>query len=218
MRYIGAMCGRYVSGTDELTWRQWVAILRGELPSEDERVPEELTPRPVQPGSEVVALVRAEAGGPAFSVLRARWGFVMPSARGLYFNLRAETAATRFATLARGQRCAVPAMSFELASGESGARNRERYRVQGPSPLLLAGLWDDGAGDAGRRITVLTRASSPELAPIHERAPLLVPPERLSEWLGGVEAAPLIRDLCSAPGPAFSVEKLEAREAPIRRR
>lgn len=200
--YVGTMCGRYVSGSDELTWREWVDILRPPPPggaggaSTDSAPPPE---RPAQPGSEVVAFV-------ASGVTPARWGFVMPAGRGLYFNLRGETAPKRFAPALRERRAALPAVSFEVSAGEKGQKKRPRFRVRADRPLLLAALWSPDPTGGLPRVSILTRASQGKLEKLHDREPILLPTELLAAWVGAGDGAALLEKLLERPDPTLTLE------------
>ncbi len=135
--------------------------------------------------------------GPAGRVLvPCRWGFPAtwlarqgrsPWSRPLV-NARAEEApakATWRAAL-RERRCVVPATGFYewLRDG------RERLPVRlspGEGPLLhFAGVWGRFAGPDGEDVdccAILTTSASAEVAPVHDRMPVLLAPDALDAWL-----------------------------------
>ncbi len=52
----------------------------------------------------------------------------------------------------------------------------------------MAGLWDRwvGHGNVVETATILTTNPSPKLASLHDRMPVILPPERFDDWLSGV--------------------------------
>jgi putative SOS response-associated peptidase YedK len=71
--------------------------------------------------------------------------------------------------------------------------------------LAFAGLWTVW-GDRLLTCTIVTTAAVGDLALVHDRMPLLLPPDRWPEWLSGDAAATLLQP----PGPA-TVSELEIR-------
>jgi len=195
------MCGKFVSGTDELTWSELVEVLRPSagLPRPPERA--------ARPGAEVPVVTSSAARGP--ELVSAIWGLRL-GGKGLYFNLRLETVASRFSDDALHRRCILPARTFDVASGEPGRKARPRFRVSPARPLFLAGIWRPDEGPTGRRVTVLTRAARGDLARLHERSPVLVPAALLRAWLGEGAPLPLIEQLRTLDDPAMTIEPLAA--------
>ena len=115
-------------------------------------------------------------------------------------NARAETVATSraYAQPFERRRCLVPADGwYEWLKPPAAAGGAKSGRRSGPKqpyfmtrrdggPLAFAGVWSVwGAGD-GRLLTcsVITVAAVGELALVHDRMPLALPPERWPGWLG----------------------------------
>lgn len=74
--------------------------------------------------------------------------------------------------------------------------------------LALAGLWErwsDPTGSSLLTCTIVTTAANATLAPVHDRMPVLVPPEDLGTWLAPVPLTPpeAARLLSPAPGDAL---------------
>ena len=117
-----------------------------------------------------------------------RWGFRFPG-RPLVVNARTETAAEKpaFRESWAKRRCVIPARwyyEWEHLVGNSGQRKTgDRYMIQprGADVTWLCGLYriEDGLP----AFTVLTREPSEELRRIHDRMPLVLPAERVGEWI-----------------------------------
>jgi putative SOS response-associated peptidase YedK len=104
----------------------------------------------------------------------------------LVINVRAETAARRFASAYARGRCVVPADGFYEWTGTGGHRRPTWFHAQDGSPLLMAGLLFEAQADDPVSLpsfTVLTAAARPPVAEIHDRMPLLLTPETARRWL-----------------------------------
>jgi len=117
-----------------------------------------------------------------------------PSAAGRPFNARGETVATSplFRDSFRRRRCIVPADGFYEWLKEG--RKRQPLRIFDPSerPLALAGLWtgrQDANGEWRRTFTIVTSRPNAFMAEIHDRMPVILPPDHWARWLD-----PTLRD------------------------
>jgi putative SOS response-associated peptidase YedK len=165
--------------------------------------------------------------GPAgqHELVVGRWGLIphfaeSPDIRYATNNARSEDMARKpsFRTAwARGQRCIIPALSFDEPNWESGRNQWWRFRRADGTPWGLAGLWnawiDRETGEIHESYTMLTINADdhPLMRRMHKPDPLL-PPERQDKrsvipiergdvhaWLSGtVEAA---RALMRVPPP-----------------
>jgi putative SOS response-associated peptidase YedK len=111
-------------------------------------------------------------------------------------NARAETLATRNAykaALAR-RRCIIPADAFyEWQVRETDGKKKHKLphviRHRDGSPVAFAGLWeywrdrDDPDAEPLRSCVVITTDANKLLAPIHDRMPVVLPPEAWDQWL-----------------------------------
>ncbi len=178
------MCGRFA---DHLAWEQQWTELLGEWPAS---VTQSFNKAPT---AEVAAFTAA--GGNAM-----RWGLVpawskQPTTKYATFNARVEEVSRKPAFRSAWQserRCLIPVLGYyEWQRKESGKQPYFIHDVKG-EPLFLGGLWELWSGDAERLLscTVLTREPVASIAEIHNRMPVIVPPERLRDWLtGGLAAA-----------------------------
>ncbi|WBB79375.1 SOS response-associated peptidase [Micromonospora sp. WMMD882] len=139
-----------------------------------------------------VPVVRADDSGDRALSL-ARWGLLppwatSPSAGARMINARSETVATSRAYAApfARRRCLVPADGwYEWARAGSGKQPYFLTRADG-DVLALAGVWSLWRGPDGPWLTcsVLTTAAVGALTAVHDRMPVLLPPERWAPWLG----------------------------------
>lgn len=127
----------------------------------------------------------------------AVWGFPGFQGRGVLINARAETAAEKrtFQKPLRTSRCAVPSTGFyEWGPG----KRKHCFRLPETEALYMAGLWNDYGEE--RKFVILTTAANASVAPVHDRMPVILPRDRLEEWLLDPEAAQL---LLRAPQPGL---------------
>jgi putative SOS response-associated peptidase YedK len=102
---------------------------------------------------------------------------------GLLLNARAESAAekrTFRAALARG-RAVVPADGFYEWEGPPSARRPSWFHLAGGEPLLLAALSVEQA--TGPAFAILTTGAVAPVARLHDRMPVILPPDLLADWL-----------------------------------
>ena len=145
----------------------------------------------VRPADAVPALASDREGGQR--IFPMRWGFRQSApdqtARpALLINARSETAAEKpsFREAWRSHRCAVPATGdYEWARPEAADRRTPgiKYVIEAPDqPILwLCGLYRIEAGLPV--FVILTRSPVPDLAPIHDRMPLILPDKLVSAWV-----------------------------------
>ena len=117
-----------------------------------------------------------------------KWGFQIPG-RSLLVNARVETAAEKptFKEAWEKHRCIVPASwyyEWEHLTGNSGQKKvGDKYMIQpkGSSMTWLAGLYriEDGLPV----FTLLTKEPTEDLRRIHDRMPLILPEDRIDEWI-----------------------------------
>jgi len=125
--------------------------------------------------SEVAAVVAAD--GPR----AMRWGFSRPDGQGLVLNARGESHSER-PMFQSARHCLVPA-SYYFEWAQQG-REKIKFRIgQKNRPIFMAGLYRMEKNTPV--FCVLTRPPVPEIAFIHERMPVLLPPSSRSAWLRG---------------------------------
>jgi putative SOS response-associated peptidase YedK len=105
-------------------------------------------------------------------------------------NARSETVATKpsFRNAFKKRRCLILADGFYEWKPEKGHKQPMFLTLPDGHPFAFAGLWEvwDNAGKATtqyRSCTILTRAASASVKPIHHRMPVILKPEAYGPWL-----------------------------------
>lgn len=174
----------------------------------------EFPPRPhVAPGGPI-AVVRMQDGKRRFALVR--WGFVPSWAKEIkpgrpLINARGETVLQKpsFRNAMKRRRCLIPADGFYEWKGDVPGRKQAYFLHRSDDGLFaFAGLWECWMGSDGSELetaAVITTEPNREVAAIHNRMPVVIPPDRFELWLTGEAnvAAELIRP---APDGYFVAE------------
>lgn len=150
----------------------------------------------VAPRQPVAVLQGCGAG--SVSLRMAEWGLVPPWRKEIpakpLINARIETVTEKasFRSAIKRRRCLVPANAWYEWQGRGKNPHaivlRSEHEVVADHPLFffaaISELWHgpDG-GDDYETVAILTADAAAELAPIHHRRPLCVPPSHLHTWL-----------------------------------
>jgi putative SOS response-associated peptidase YedK len=191
------MCGRFVTASRPEDIASYFDATLGDRPDE-----EPLPPRFNVAPTDHVHVVRAAPQGRVLELVR--WGLV-PSWAGdaksgaSRINARAETVATNgtFQASFRSRRCLVPADGFYEWRPIPGTKRKQPVFISRRDglPLAFAGLWaawrprpPEGAPDAPAdpwllSATIVTTEANATIAPIHDRMPVILPPEAWATWL-----------------------------------
>ncbi len=140
----------------------------------------------IRPASVAPVIAPDRRGGEA--VFPMKWGFLIPSGP-LLVNARLETAPVRpsFRESWARRRCVVPASWYYEWShpldenGRKRVGEKYRFRPRGGATAWLAGLYrlEDGLPS----FTVLTRQAAEPLCAIHDRMPVVLPGDRIRDWI-----------------------------------
>lgn len=154
-----------------------------------------------------------------------RWGLVpfwakSASIGNKMINARVETVSEKsaFRTAVKRRRCIVPADAFyEWTSVVDPAAKKPRkqpwciQRNDG-APFAFGGLfeyWKDPDGDGTKIVscTILTRAATDVMLPIHDRMPVMIPPTHWDDWLdsSNEDAATLLAAIEPPPDELLSI-------------
>jgi putative SOS response-associated peptidase YedK len=119
------------------------------------------------------------------------WGFPVSTRTddpGM-INARSETAHQRpaFAESFWSRRAVVAADGFYEWTGPKSDRRPLWFHRPDRSLFSFAAIYrdliDPGTGEVQRRFAILTTAANDLVAPHHDRMPVIVPPERVGDWL-----------------------------------
>lgn len=175
------MCGRYAVTTAPEAIRQLFRY------AEKPNFPPRYNIAPTQP----IAIVRLSEGERHFALVR--WGLIPswvkdPKSVSLMFNARGETAAEKPAYKAamKRRRCLVPADGFYEWKREGDRKRPHWIRRRDSKPLAFAGLWETWTGPNGEELetaAIVTTAANDTLKPLHDRMPVVVPPDAFGLWL-----------------------------------
>lgn len=189
------MCGRFVSASPP---EEIAAYFDATLePSLEEWVSSAgLGPRwNVAPTDDVYVVYD---DGSARRVDAFHWGLVPGWAKDVgignrLINARAETVDTNnsFKSSFARRRCIVPADGFYEWKKVEGQKKKQPFYVTRTDgePLAFAGLWAEWHGEvAGEQVvvrstTIITTSANETMAPVHDRMPVVLPPESWDEWL-----------------------------------
>lgn len=179
------MCGRFTLRLDsEAVARAFDARRRGV----------ERPPRYNISPTDPVTVVRLSEEDGGRELAEARWGLVPhwvedPADFDLtLINARSETAGEKptFRDAFRSRRCLVPADGFyEWRTGEGG-KQPWYVRRSDDRPFAIAGLWDRWEGPSHRElesVTLLTCEPDEVVGELHDRMPVVLPPERWDAWM-----------------------------------
>lgn len=132
------------------------------------------------------------------TLTRLKWGLIpQQPKRPPVINFRSEGRAFE-----RG-RCLVPASSFFEFTGDSSPKTRWRFTRTDGDWFCFAGFMAGEGED--RRFTLLTVEPGPDIAPIHDRQPVVLDREGWNGWISGAPAKDLL-----VPSPAGTWAVAEA--------
>ena len=147
--------------------------------------------------------------GAARRVTTRHWGLVPFWAKDAkvgnrMINARAETVATSgaFKRAFAKLRCLVPVNGFYEWQRLRGRKNKQPYFFHRPDgePFAFAGLWATWRGrpdvEPLRTCTIVTTRTSRQLAHIHDRMPVMLPPDAEAPWLDAATPVADLQDLC----------------------
>lgn len=201
------MCGRYSLSTEALS------ILEQLFGTPVEH---RIAPTYNMKPTDSAAILRLVDGQRAFDC--ARWGLVppwlmTPPTGPPLINARAETVAEKpsFKHAFRTQRCLVPADGFyEWSAPQPGASRGTKkqpwhFHMKDRSPFAFAGLWEPyqtAEGTPALSYTLLTTEPNALVATVHDRMPVILPPEAYAFWLDSANQDPATLVRLLAPYPA----------------
>lgn len=132
--------------------------------------------RDVFPSQDAPVLIRDAGGGIVLASMR--WGFPAKN-RKLLINARAETVhkLPTFAESIQSRRCVIIAGGFYEWNAE---KEKAAFFMPDTHLLLFAGCYN--LTENRRSFVILTTAANDSVRPVHDRMPLLLGPEDLTDW------------------------------------
>lgn len=200
------MCGRYTLHTSAAEVAEHFELDPGG------RAGELVSRYNIAPTQDVPAVGPSEAVGRGLAFLR--WGLVPhwsdgPSDLPSLIYARSETVHEKpaFRSAFARRRCLLPADGYFEWKKEAGGKQPYHLRLPGGGVFAFAGIWDrwDGVGDGEDASPIfscalLTTEAAPEIAGLHDRMPVLLPPEEYGSWLDrSIRERGALDDLLSPP-------------------
>ncbi|GAC1546716.1 MAG: SOS response-associated peptidase [Herpetosiphon sp.] len=146
----------------------------------------------IAPSVDVPVVLAAEHQERSLHFLR--WGFIPAWADDAaignrMINARSETVASSpaFRNAFRSRRCLVIADGFYEWQKSGTVKQPFHYRMSDGLPFAFAGLWEEwkrGDGPSIVSCTIVTTEANEVVRPVHNRMPVILPPEHYDRWLG----------------------------------
>lgn len=195
------MCGRYAVTLPPEAMRQAFAY------REQPNFPPRYNIAPTQP----VPVIRLEQGTRQFILMR--WGFIPgwvkdPKTFPLVINVRSESAAEKpsFRAAFTRRRCLMPADGFyewhRLGEGRRQENRPYLFRRPDRGFFAFAALWETWHSPDGSEIDTVAMVTGPangQMAAIHHRSPVIVPPEAFDAWLDPAAEPAALQPLLRPP-------------------
>ncbi len=114
-----------------------------------------------------------------------QWGFSKFNGPGVIINARSETAFEKpmFRLPMMERRCLIPATNY--FEWETQGKKKIKHALRDPDSQLIymAGIYRYEADKLLPVFTILTRDAAPGIRYIHERMPVILPPDERKAWL-----------------------------------
>lgn len=179
------MCGRYRLGRGREAFKKYFGT--------DEREDMEWAPRFNIAPTQSAPVIRQDSKVPKRSLSVMRWGLIPrwssdTSVGAKLINTRSETVAEKPSFLAclRERRCIVPADGFYEWKRTGRDKQPYAFVLQDGAVFGFAGIWDRWRAPGGEVIesySILTTMPNALTAEIHDRMPVILPPDQYDLWL-----------------------------------
>ncbi len=142
------------------------------------------------------------------------WGLIPswakdPSFGNRLINARSETLGQKpsFRTAYKRRRCLILADGFYEWVKQPGSKSKIPHYItlKDRKPFAFAGLWERWFSPDGSEIksaTIITTQPNVLVAKLHNRMPVILPPEDYARWIDPAERAPAALQALLAPFPA----------------
>ena len=145
----------------------------------------------IPPGTDIPVIRQSPERKRVLHLLR--WGLVPhwakdPSIGAKLNNARGESVAEKpsFRDSFKRRRCLVPANGFYEWKPEDKIKQPYYISPKDGQPMAMGGLWESWKTPDGsllRTVCIVTVGPNAVMEPIHDRMPVIVPPERWQDWL-----------------------------------
>ncbi len=138
--------------------------------------------------TDIVPVIASNRSGDR-SAFPMKWGFSMPNSKNAVVNARVETAATKpmFREAWQRRRCIVPASWYfeweHIPAGDGKTKTGDKFSIR---PAGCDHTWLCGLYTFERDLpvfAVITREPGENVARIHDRMPLILPEDKIDEWI-----------------------------------
>jgi putative SOS response-associated peptidase YedK len=205
------MCARYVITSPPDAIRALFGY--DELPN----FPPRYNVAPTQP----IPIVRLVDGKRQLALVR--WGLIPawvkdPKKFSLLVNARGESVLEKpaFRNAMRRRRCLIPADGFYDWRDGVPRRPYFVHRKNSDEPMAFAGLWETWTGPNGEELdtaAIVTTRANTMLAAVHDRMPVVVPPQAFNLWLDCAEVDATTAAALMIPAPETLLECYEVSTA-----
>lgn len=175
----------------------------------------ELPPRYNIAPSQAVAVIRQMPGKSLRQLDLLRWGLVPHWAKDIkisyqMINARAETLSLKpsFRTAFKKRRCLIAADGFYEWFHEGKTKQPYFIQLKNRIGFSFAGLWESWNNPDGGVIescTIITTSANELVRKIHDRMPVILPPELYAEWLDNMIPAESVQKFL-IPFPSVKME------------
>lgn len=174
------MCGRYVSPSGEEIGNYWKASNRIKVPF--------LTRYNVAPTQSLPVIRGADR-----ELVMMKWGLIPVWARDQKMgaklnNARGETVASKpsFRSAFKRRRCLVPMAGFYEWKATPAGKVPHYFTLLNEPQLAAAGIWEHWKAPDDQVIesfSIITTEANAIMAPVHDRMPVILPPDAIEGWL-----------------------------------
>ncbi len=196
------MCGRYTLGTDE------EALIEA---FDASSLTFDFVPRyNIAPGQQAAVVAEDRQGR---RIGQLTWGLVpswVDEPKSGFFNARSESIAGKpsFREAFRRRRCLVPADGFYEWQRTEAGKVPHWFHAPGGELLSFAGIWESWSRpgcEARHTFAILTTSANQDIAPVHDRMPVVVASPDRDAWLSRTtDEAALLALLRPAPMGTFA--------------
>ncbi len=200
---LASMCGRFAINTSKSALLELYRLMGMDRF-------EDFAPRfNIAPTQELFAVRQGAAGR---ELVKLRWGLIPAWAKDAsmaakLINARSETVAVKptFRDAFKKRRCLVPATGFYEWERSGRKKIPYLFGMRDGRLLSFAGLWERWQSPEGKDVetcSLLTTGTNELMAPIHDRTPVIIPPEHFDRWLDVDANAPETLAALLHPFPA----------------